>query len=190
MQRGPVIFGKVNLANVAAPALGAEFGPARWFVAATQPAKEWLALTQLERQGFRTFCPRFRKPWRHARRSGIRLAPLFPGYVFVAFDPGEAPWRSINGTLGVRRLLGSALQPQAVPAEFMTHLQARCTGGVLDTLVDELTTGRRVRILTGPFADRVAVIERLETQDRVRLLLEVMGGSARLALSPDQLAPE
>jgi len=190
VQRGPVIFGKVNLANVAAPALGAEFGSARWFVAATQPAKEWLALTQLERQGFRSFCPRFRKPWRHARRTGVRLAPLFPGYVFVSFDPGEAPWRSINGTLGVRRLLGSALQPQAVPAGFMAQLQARCPGGVLDTLVDELAPGRRVRILTGPFADRVAVIERLAAGDRVRLLLEVMGGAARLELAPNQLAPE
>lgn len=162
---------------------------AAWFVAATISRKEDLALRNLEQQGFTTFLPRFRRPWRHGRRQGIRLAPLFPGYVFIAFDPREAPWRSINGTLGVRRLLGSNLQPQAVPQEFMAQLVGRCRDGVIDTLVVSLEPGATVRIMSGPFADRLAVIDKLDDAERVTLLLEVMGTAARLKLNRAQLAP-
>ena len=33
----------------------------------------------LERQGFRTYLPRYRRERRHARRRDIIKAPLFPG---------------------------------------------------------------------------------------------------------------
>lgn len=185
--------GQSGLARHAAGAFpvseGAGAEGAAWFVAATVSRKEDLALRNLDQQGFTTFLPRFRKPWRHARRQGIRLAPLFPGYIFIAFDPREAPWRSINGTLGVRRLLGSNLQPQAVPQEFMAQLVGRCRDGVIDTLVASLEPGTTVRIMSGPFADRLAVIDKLDDAERVTLLLEVMGTAARLKLNRAQLAP-
>lgn len=190
MQRGSVIFAKVNLANLAAPALAAEFGHARWFVASTHPGKECLAQRNLEQQGFVTFMPRFRKPWRKASRVSVRLAPLFPGYIFISFDPSQSPWRAINGTFGIRRLLGSVLQPQAVPTSFMTQLKARCSDDILDNHVDQFHTGRQVRIISGPFADRLAVIERLENHDRIGLLLEVMGMTARISVASNELVAE
>ena len=164
-------------------------GVPSWYVASTIPRKESLALAQLERQGFSAFLPRFRKPWRHARRQGVRLAPLFPGYVFIAFDPASAPWRSINGTFGVGRLIGSDTGPQSVPEAFMRQLMARCENGIVASLVDGLEPGERVRIMSGPFADRLAVIEKLDGAARVSVLLEVMGTQARLKVSASQLAP-
>ena len=161
----------------------------RWYVAATKSGKERLAQQNLEYQGFRTFAPRFRKQWRHARRTELRLAPLFPGYIFVSFDPENAPWRSINGTMGVLRLLGSEVQPQPAPQSFVSALQARCKGEIVNSLIEQFEPGAPVRILTGPFADRVGTIEKLETQSRVNILLEIMGTETRLGLSPGQLAP-
>lgn len=189
-ERGDVIFNKAFLANEALPAERVIPATERWFVASTHPGKECLAQRNLEHQGFVTFLPRFRKPWRKASRVSVRLAPLFPGYIFVSFDPGQSPWRAINGTFGVRRLLGSVLQPQAVPTSFMAQLKARCSDDILDNHVDQFHTGRQVRIISGPFADRLAVIERLENHDRIGLLLEVMGTTARLAVASSELLPE
>jgi transcriptional antiterminator RfaH len=160
-----------------------------WHVAATVSRKENLALNNLDSQGFQTFLPKFRKPWRHARQQGVRLAPLFPGYVFIAFDRELSPWRAINGTFGVRHLLGSSVEPQSVPDDFMIPLLARCPDGVIDSLVDRLEPGAHVRIMSGPFADRLAVIDKLDDQQRVTLLLDIMGTAARLKMGRAQLAP-
>ena len=93
-----------------------------WFVAATKPRDEALAEAQLKQQGFDTFLPRFRKIRRHARRATEVLAPVFPGYCFVQADPQQYPWRSINSTRGVRRLVGAMNgEPQAVPPSAMAR---------------------------------------------------------------------
>ena len=41
------------------------------------------------RQAFETFQPRQRRTTRHARQFRTREAPLFPRYLFVAFDSGR-----------------------------------------------------------------------------------------------------
>jgi transcription antitermination factor NusG len=168
---------------------GKRIGSARWYVAATLPQKENLAVQNLEQQGFRTFFPRFRKTWHHARRQEIRLAALFPGYVFVELNPQSAPWRCINGTLGVRRLIGNGLRAQIVPDDVIGPLIARCTSGVIDTLVEDPTPGMQVKVLSGPFADRLATIEKLDDHSRVTLLLSIIGIGARLTLERYQLGP-
>src|SRR3546814_1166550 len=77
----------------------------RWYVAQTQAQGEERARLNLERQGFRTYLPRYRRERRHARRRDVVKAPLFPGYIFIELDLEQSPWRSINGTFGVTRLV-------------------------------------------------------------------------------------
>jgi transcriptional antiterminator RfaH len=38
------------------------------------------------------------------------MLPLFPGYLFVAFDIGKDGWRKVNSTYGITRIvtLGNA----------------------------------------------------------------------------------
>jgi hypothetical protein len=69
----------------------------RWYVARTQPRAEGRAIANLEKQNFRTFCPRFRKSRQHARRVENVLVPLFPSYIFVRLDLSRDRWRSVNG---------------------------------------------------------------------------------------------
>lgn len=79
-----------------------------WYVAQTLHHREKLAELHLNAQGFRTFFPCFRKTVRHARQLRNVIAPVFPGYIFVNFNRERDRWRSINGTLGVARLIHSA----------------------------------------------------------------------------------
>lgn len=162
----------------------------RWYVAETAPRKEQLAVAHLERQAFRSFCPRFRKTRRHARRLDEILAPVFPGYVFVRFDRDRDPWLSINGTFGIKQLVGPRpSQPQPVPECVMGVLLARCVNGVVSSVAPELQPGQTVRLLAGPFADQIATVERLDERDRVFVLLKFLGGATPATVRISDLAP-
>lgn len=166
------------------------FGHGGWYVAEAQPKREALAIEHLRRQGFRGFCPRFRKVRTHGRKRELVLVPLFPGYVFVRIDIERQPWRSINGTLGVKRLVGSERnRPDTIPAAAMQALLRRCDDGVVTQLVDQPKAGQAVRILSGPFADSLAEIEALDERGRVNVLLEILGQRTSVRMTIDSLAP-
>ena len=161
-----------------------------WHVAETRPRAEVLAQANLERQGFDCFCPRFRKTRRHARRIDHLLVPVFPGYIFVGFDPRRDHWTPINGTTGVRRLVGSAAgAPYAMPEAVMAALFERCEGSVIQQMVPALALGQQVRLSNGPFATALATIERLDDNGRVRVLLDILGGSVPTTVRVRDLEP-
>lgn len=165
-------------------------GAQRWYVAESVPGKEQLAIDNLKQQAFHSLCPRFRTLRRHARRIDTVLAPLFPGYVFVRFDKVADAWRSINGTRGVKQLICSDRgTPQAMPERTMTELLSRCDDGIVVPLRDDVRAGQTVRVVAGPFADRFARIETMDARGRVRVLLDMLGGTVPLRLGLDSLAP-
>ena len=88
----------------------------RWYVARTLPHNEVSAKRRLVAQGYRTFLPMRDRTIRHARRISTVPRPVFPRYLFVQFDEGSARWRSINGTIGIERLLMRGERPEAVRA--------------------------------------------------------------------------
>lgn len=53
----------------------------------------------------------------------------------------------------------------------------------------ELRPGDRVRILTGPFADRLATVTRLDEKGRVALLLEILGAERTVVMAREDLLP-
>jgi transcription elongation factor/antiterminator RfaH len=165
-------------------------GKEAWYVVETHSRAERVAQSHLERQGFPSFCPQFRKTRRHARRVDEIVAPVFPGYVFAAFDRDRDNWTAINGTRGVRRLVGPcANRPQPMPTVAMEALLARCDGDRMARLCPSLEQGRKVRVLTGPFADLLAEVHALDGRGRVQILLDILGGKASVAISVAQLAP-
>lgn len=88
---------------------------ALWYVVHTQPRAEGQAVRHLEMQGYRVFCPRYRRTIRHARKTKSVFAPLFPSYLFVHLNILRDQWRSINGTRGVVHLLMQGGAPQPIP---------------------------------------------------------------------------
>ena len=83
---------------------------AAWFLAQFKPNSHRIAERNLIRQGFQTFRP-LQEETRRARGTfTTRMLPLFPGYLFVAFDIGKDGWRKVNSTYGITRIvtLGNA----------------------------------------------------------------------------------
>jgi transcriptional antiterminator RfaH len=161
----------------------------RWYVARTLAQRELHAARQLTNQEFRAFVPRYWKNRRHARRVETISAPLFPRYIFVILDRTRDRWRSVNGTLGVERLLMQAGEPQAVPQGVVESLitAADTDGNVHFDF--HLKEGQTIRVTAGPLADLVGQLEGLDDNGRVRVLLEIMGGKVRVALPQTLVAP-
>jgi len=165
----------------------------RWYVVQTLPCREARAQIHLAAQGFRTFLPRYAKTVRHARRLSTVSAPLFPRYLFVALDLGRHRWRSVNGTFGVAGLLMGDEFPIPVQGGVVESLAASCGADGHVALADGLAVGQAVRVLSGPFADMVGKLARLDGGARVQVLLQLLGGEvpvsvARAALIPAQAA--
>jgi transcription elongation factor/antiterminator RfaH len=164
-------------------------GNERWFLAHTLPKGEWKAELHLGAQGFRTFQPQIRKTIRHARQLKTVRAPLFPRYLFVILDLERDRWLSVRSTVGVSSLFSSRDgRPVPVPIGIVESLIER-SEDTLTRLDDNLVKGQQVRILTGPFADFVGMLDRLNEAGRVRVLLEMMGTAVPVTLHRSALAP-
>ena len=116
----------------------------RWYVAMTAPRKERIAEINLANQGFRAFLPRQLATRRHADKFRTALAPVFPRYLFVIVDLERARWRSVNGTIGVQRLIADAERPIAVAP------------GVVETS-DPIVRRRAARWSFGPMSSPSAI---------------------------------
>jgi transcription antitermination factor NusG len=165
----------------------------RWYVVQTLPNREANAWMQLEAQGFRTFLPRYAKTIRHARKLTTVSAPFFPRYLFVVVNLGRDRWRSVNGTFGVAHLITGNGFPIPVQHGVVECLLASYSADGHLQLADRLMIGERVRVLSGPFADMVGKLARLDGGGRVQVLLQLLGGEvavsvARAALMPTRAA--
>ena len=149
----------------------------RWFVAQTIANREFRAASQLERQDFRAFLPFVMKTVRHARRTRNVRRAAFPGYVIVALDLERDRWRSVNGTIGVARLLtfGDG-RPQPLPYGVVETLFGYLDDTGACRFDRDLVLGQSVRIISGPLAQAMGRLVRLDGGGRVQVLLEILGG--------------
>lgn len=162
---------------------------ARWYVVRTQPHAETKAIFHLERQAFRIFCPRIAKTVRHARKTSQVMKPLFPGYIFLSMDAGNARWRSVNGTCGVLNILMLGEMPHPVPLGVVESLMARIGDDGAIAWRPSLRVGQPVRIASGALEDFAGTLEHLDSQGRVRVLLDIMGRGVSVQLHASVLIP-
>jgi transcriptional antiterminator RfaH len=156
-----------------------------WYVAQTHPNSEGKAAIQLERQGFETYLPRYIKTARHARRTRLLQAPLFPRYIFVRLDPQTQRWRAVNSTTGITRLVGHGDWPSPVVAGIIEGLKQReGANGFFDLKAPALSfkAGDAVRVVRGVFEACQGFFEARTDQDRVAILLDLLGRKARVVL--------
>ncbi|KJE37147.1 transcriptional antiterminator [Thalassospira sp. HJ] len=158
-----------------------------WYLIQFKPNSHRLAERNLNRQGFETFLPMQRITRKRATRFVSDLKPLFPGYMFVSVDTEQAPWRKINSTIGVSRLVSFEDKPKPLPQQLVSELMLRCDafGTILPPKC--LNAGDSVELRTGPFANFVATVDAIEPQQRIWVLIDFMGQQTRMQVSTDQL---
>lgn len=151
-----------------------------WFAVYTQPAKEAFAAQELRNQGFEVYLPRYQKLRRHAGRTDIVAAPLFPRYLFAGIDTDLQRWRSVNGTRGVIGLVMSGERPIPVPDPVMAEIRSReGEDGFIRLNPPGFQRGQALRIVEGPMADTQALFEEAVDGNRAILLVSLLGRLVR-----------
>jgi transcriptional antiterminator RfaH len=156
----------------------------RWYAVYTQPHGETKALEHLLRQGYSAYLPRYRTRISHARRRQTVLRPLFPRYLFAGIDRASMRWRPILSTFGVANVVRAGDEPAAVPSKIVATIRAREEAGDFDRLNPQqsLRLGGFVRVTAGAFEDMVGMLVELRDQDRIVVLLELLGRAVRAQL--------
>lgn len=148
-----------------------------WLALATHAHKERVALENLQRQGYDTYCPMLRKTIRHARRTQVALRPLFPGYVFASTTQS---WRSMRSTFGVRRIIAFGDEPCLLSHDFILALRAREVDGAIVKPTNPYKVGQQVRMTHGAFDGLVATILDMDEKQRLVLLIDILNQGVRV----------
>ncbi|MDB4841041.1 transcriptional activator RfaH [Planktomarina sp.] len=159
----------------------------RWYLIQFKPNSHRLAERNLHRQRFETFLPMQKITRRKVSRFVSDLKPLFPGYMFVSVNSDLSPWRTINSTIGVSKLVSFEGKPTPLPLQLISGLMLRCdaSGTLLSPKI--LNEGDSVEMLTGPFANFIATVDRIDPEQRIWVLMDFMGQKTRIQVSANQL---
>ncbi|WP_417250194.1 transcription termination/antitermination protein NusG [Celeribacter sp.] len=158
-----------------------------WYLAQLKPNSAQIAKRNLERQGFETFLPLEEVTKPRGSRFVTSRRPLFPGYIFVAFNAVQGCWRAINSTQGITRLVSFGRAPASVPSGLVDGLKTRCDQAGKLVAAPSLSRGDSVAFIKGPFSDYVGQIEKIDARQRVWVLLDLMGGQTRVKTHEAQL---
>ena len=158
-----------------------------WFILQFKSNSHHQAAKNLTRQGFETFLPLHDTTSRKSSRFINTSKPLFPGYMFIRFNRAESEWNKINNTYGVSRLITFNSLLKSIPTSFVDSLMKRYdSSGKLLPIV-KFKKGDNVKVLTGPFADFIATIEKYEADQRIWILMDLMGRKTKIQTQSDYL---
>ena len=165
-----------------------------WYLVQCKPNTTQIAVRNLENQSFTTFLPLQESTKRKGKKFQRQIRPLFPGYLFVQLNPAQGPWRQVNNTRGVARLVRLSTLPSVVPESIIVELLARCDEqGVLrqarESQNNQLRSGEQVEVTQGPFSGIVATVTNVEPNDRIYILFDIMGQKTKLEIEGIALQP-
>lgn len=164
---------------------------AAWYCVRSQRKHEHVAATHVKILGnIPVFCPRIR--FRRATKAGSAVKvteALFPGYFFARFNLGEMLPR-VRSAHGVSSIVRFGDWYPVIEDRIIEELRAESDGTTIAELLPDLVPGDRVRLVVGPLAGLEAIITHvLPGNERVKLLLEFLGGNALAEARTEDVVP-
>jgi len=153
-----------------------------WACAQLESNRTKLALHCLDKvAGYQIYNPQIREQRRRYGRKITSLSQLFPAYVFVLIVSG---WWDARWSPGVVRLVMDGLVPARVPDAVISEIRGRERNGFVELPKPRgLVLGSKVRLVSGPFCDRIGLVAGLRAHERVLVLLNLLGGQQRVDLA-------
>jgi transcriptional antiterminator RfaH len=158
-----------------------------WFILQFKPNSHHQATKNLTQQGFEVFLPLHDTTSRKLSRFINTSKPLFPGYMFIRFNKAESKWHKINNTYGVSRLITFNSILKSIPTSFVDSLMKRYDSSGKLIPLQKLKKGDQVTVLKGPFAKFIATVEEYESDQRIWVLMDLMGRKAKIIAPSDAL---
>lgn len=151
---------------------------ARWYCLRSKPKHEHIAAAHLRLcEGVEVYCPRVRIQ-RSTRRGLVWFTEaLFPNYLFARFE--MARWYSlVRYSQGVSGIVRFGEEYPEVPDKTLEDLRSFMSDAELKTVSYVLSEGDSVEIVEGPLRGQTGVVKQLlPARERVKVLLEVLGGT-------------
>lgn len=162
----------------------------RWYVVHTHANGERKAHHHLLRQGFEVYLPQYSRRVSHARKTEWCPRPLFPRYLFVRLDLDIGGWRAIQSTVGVQYIICHDERPAPVPEGIVEDIRAaeNAAGLVAPAKRFDLKSGDVVQITAGAMVDHVGLFECRTDDERVVVLLNLLGREVRTTVSLESIA--
>ena len=146
-----------------------------------------MAARNLARQGCDVFLPLVEQTHRMAQQFRTELRPLFPGYLFVGLQAQAPSWRTLNSTHGVSRGVSLDGTYRPVPEALIYQLQDQCDEAGVFRAQHTFRLGDVVQIQTGPFASFLAEVEDMAPDQRILVLIDLMGQKSHVAVDQQDL---
>jgi transcriptional antiterminator RfaH len=149
-----------------------------WYCVRSQPKHEHIAAAQLRQlENVEVFCPRLR--FKRTTRRGLvwAIEALFPNYLFARFVMYDSKSAVMYGR-GVSTILRFGGKHPVIADHVIQSLRELMANEEMRVVERELKTGDNVQIVSGPFQGQEGVVHRMVPgRERVRILLEVLGGT-------------
>ncbi len=158
-----------------------------WYLIYAKPNQEVVAQQQLEQQGYVTYLPMIMNTKRRNGRRRYVEEPFFPRYLFIHLDQTNDNWAPIRSTIGVSSIVRFGMQPVSVSDDVIEFIKQRENPEGLHEVQDELSQGDNVRVLDGPMMGLEGVFIAKAGEQRVMLLLELMGKTTRVQIDVDAI---
>lgn len=160
-----------------------------WYLIYSKPRGEDLAMEHLTRQNYLTYLPKLYTTRKKGGKLVGQIEPMFPRYLFISLDTETDNWAPIRSTIGVSSLVRFGNQPAVVSNSLIQLLMDReDEHGLLAPPSRTFESGDKVRIFEGPFKDYEAIFVAKNSNERVLVLLEVLGKESRISVPPNIIA--
>ena len=166
-------------------------GLLRWHLVMTKPANEECAVTHLERQGYGVYFPRLQQKTLRRGKWCDCTAALFPRYLFVRLDSVLQSLAPVRSTVGVANVVRFGVDYTVVPDRVIETLQRNAdqqTGLHSLRTADWFKRGDLVRIAAGALAGLEGVFESEDGNQRVTVLLNLLGRETRIQIDAGYVA--
>jgi transcriptional antiterminator RfaH len=139
-----------------------------WYLIKTKPRQEKIAKINLENQNYHIYCPQ--------AKINKKNVVLFPGYLFIQLDDQVQNWSPIRSTKGVISFVRFGLSYAKISDKIIDIIRTneKLTTKKIITLND-FKIGESVQITEGIFKNYIAIFKSFKSDDRVLLLLNLMG---------------
>ncbi|HUU46027.1 MAG TPA: transcription termination/antitermination NusG family protein [Acidobacteriota bacterium] len=155
---------------------------ARWTAVMTKPRCEKAFARYCEGAKVPSYLPLRKRVGRYQRRTVTTWLPMFPGYVFVQYDPAR-PAELVNSHKIVRILDIGPTSEVVLVEELCTLQKMEELGRTAEIeVMSEIVPGKTVRITGGPLNGLTGIVERRFGAVRVTVNVDLLGQSVAIEM--------
>ena len=151
-----------------------------WYLIKTKPRQEKTAILNLENQKYTTYCP--------IVIINNKQVVLFPGYIFIHLDKSKEDWSPIRSTKGIVNFVRFGLNFAQIPDNVIEFIKANQLSNKEKLInLNKFKPGDKVQISDGVFKNCIAIFESFKSDERVILLMNILGQQQAINIKQDSL---